>query len=124
MTIMNTQKGDFMRINNIQRSEVITTNRRGIGANGVNRNTVAFQSKAKKAEQAVKTTATAVKPLLPQSVIDHFGLDMTTAVKYKGEPSYKPAPETLEENVKKFFHHLEIDWNTHIDPNKPRKSYS
>lgn len=102
-----------MRINNIQRGEIITTNRRGI----------AFQSKAKSAEKIAKTTIAKTEQLLPQRVIDHFGLDITKAVNYKGAPSYTPAPETLAPDVKSYFHMLEVDWATRIDPKKPKKSF-
>lgn len=102
-----------MRINNIQRGEIVTTNRRGI----------AFQSKAKSAEKIAKTTVTTAEQLLPQSVIDHFGLDITKAVNYKGAPSYTPAPETLAPDIKNYFHRLEIDWNTRIDPAKHYKKF-
>ena len=102
-----------MRINNVQnfqRSEIVSTSRQP-----------SFQAvQAKKAEKVAEAVA---QPLLPQSVIDHFGLDITKAVKYKGEPNYTPAPEPLAENVKSYFHMLKVDWATRIDPSKQKKSY-
>ena len=118
-------KGNFMRVNNIQRSKIITTNRR-IDVNGANRNTVTFGATPKNAEEAaktVKTAAQAVKPLLPQRVIDRFGLNMTTAVNYKGKPSYTPAPDTVAPDIKRYFHMLEVNWSTRIDPKKPKKKF-
>lgn len=112
-----------MRINNIQRSEIITTNRRGVNfGTGIN-NKISFRANAKNTEKIAKAAAPAVKPLLPQHVINHFGLDMTTAVKYKGAPNYTPAPDTLAPDVKRYLNMLEVDWGSHIDPAKPKKSF-
>ena len=100
-----------MKINNIQntdRTEIVATNRKP-----------SFLAK-KINKPVVKVVA---KPLLPQDVIDHFGLNMSTAVKYKGEPSYTPAPETVGEHLAKYFRSLGIDWETHVDPNKPKKRF-
>lgn len=99
-----------MRVNNIQntRSEVVSTSRKPV-----------FMSKT---SQAVKTLEE-VKPLLPQEVIDHFGLNMSAAVKYMGEQSYTPAPDTLGEKLAGYFHNLMVDWETHVDPNKQKSKF-
>ena len=97
-----------MRINNIQRGEIVTTSRKP-----------AFQSKTTQTAKTVKT----VEPLLPQSIIDHFGLNMDAAVKRTGEPSYTPAPLSVGEKLSKFFHNLQVDWSTHVDPNKPKSRF-
>ncbi len=97
-----------MRVNNIQnsqRSEIIATSRK-----------TAFQAKP-------ADTAKFVEPLLPQEVIDHFGLNMNTAVKYRGEQSYTPAPDSLGERLAGYLHQLKVDWDTHIDPKHPKKSF-
>ena len=97
-----------MRVNNVQtcqKSEIVATSRKPV-----------FQAKT------VKNTDF-IEPLLPKEVIDHFGLNMDTAVKYRGQQSYTPAPDSLGEKLAGYLHQLQVDWETHIDPKHPRKSF-
>ena len=60
---------------------------------------------------------------LSQATIDRFGLNMKTWTGYKGKPDYMPAPESVKSPLREFFHKLEINWNTHIDPTKKKRRF-
>lgn len=53
--------------------------------------------------------------ILPKEVIDRFGINMKTSVKYKGEPDYMPAPDNIDPKLRDFFKRLQVNWNTHVD---------
>ena len=61
---------------------------------------------------AVKT-----KDILPQSVINHYGLNMETLVGYNGEKTFMPAPKNIRADLAEFLNRLKIDWNTHVPQN-------
>jgi len=63
------------------------------------------------------------KQVLPQEVIDHFGLNMKSRVGYKGKPDYEPAPDNIQTDLKEFFRMMKINWKTHFDPSKPRRRF-
>ena len=48
---------------------------------------------------------------------------MDTAVKYRGQQSYTPAPDSIGEKLAGYLHQLQVDWETHIDPKHPKKRF-
>ena len=61
--------------------------------------------------------------MLSQKTIDHFGLNMESRVGYRGKQTYTPAPSSIGEDLANFFRKMEIDWDTHVDPNKPHRRF-
>ncbi|MCR5266248.1 MAG: hypothetical protein K6E29_06610, partial [Cyanobacteria bacterium RUI128] len=98
-----------MRINNIQsnsRNEVIVVSRKVNGANP------SFQSQ--------KTKPAAV---LTKTIFDRLEVDMSTKVGFNGEKSYGLAPLDFKDGLGTAFRKMGINWDTHIDPSNPRRSY-
>jgi len=57
--------------------------------------------------------------IVPQRVIDLYGLNMETMIGYKGEKTFEPAPITVNEQLARFLNNLHVDWRTHIS-RKPK----
>lgn len=94
-----------MKINNIQansRNEVVVVNRK------VNVSKPSFQAQK-------------LKPV--QTVFDRLEVDMTTRVGYKGERKFTPAPEGFKNGLGMVLRKMGINWDTHVDLSKPRRSY-
>lgn len=94
-----------MQINNIQTSqkgEVVVVNRK-----------VNFE--ANKVKQA---------SLLPKTVIDKFGLDVSTRVGYKGPGEYEQAPQGLPNGLTEVFRSMKINWATHVDKNTKKSAFA
>ena len=104
-----------------------------IGANGVNGinkfnpiaryNSINNPSKNEIVVVNRKPAFKANTSLLTEEVIKRFGLNMECAVKNPQISAFKPAPERVGEKLAKFFNNLEIDWRTHVDPNKKVRSF-
>jgi hypothetical protein len=45
-------------------------------------------------------------------------VNYTSWVGYKGERQIQPAPDNVSPELKDFCDRMEVDWNTHVDPNK------
>ncbi|MCR5266852.1 MAG: hypothetical protein K6E29_09725, partial [Cyanobacteria bacterium RUI128] len=58
----------------------------------------------------------------PQTVFDMLEIDMTTRVGYTGEPRHTMAPEDFKNGLGAVFNKMGINWETHVDPAKPKKS--
>lgn len=85
-------------------------------------NNYSTQNRVNNVNFAAKKT---VKPqsVLPKSVIDRFGLNMKTRVGYQGKQDYKEAPDTVELGLRAYLKRMQINWNTHINPNEHKKNY-
>ena len=95
-----------MKINNIQansRNEVVVVNRK------VNTSKPSFQAQS-------------VKPV--KTVFDRLEVDMTTRVGYKGEKRFSLAPAEFKDGLGVALRKMGINWDTHIDPSKPKRSYA
>ena len=83
-------------VQNYQRNEIIVVNRKP-----------SFSSK---------------KGVAIQRAIDKLDINMDTKVGGAGRSNRIDAPDSVGENLAKFFRSLEIDWRTHVDPaKKPRR---
>ena len=59
--------------------------------------------------------------IIPQRLIDMYGINMETMAGYKGEKTFEPAPLNVEEKLAKFLNSLHVDWRTHIS-RKPKSN--
>ena len=74
-----------------------------------------FQSKANVVKKSVS--------IVTETGVNKSGINMCCAVKNPVKLPFQPAPETLDKRIASFLNSLEVDWRTHVDPNKPKRSF-
>ena len=74
------------------------------------------------ANQNVNFMSTKKGAAIPQSVIEHLGINIETMVGYSGKRTIAPVPETVDKKIANFLRKLQIDWNTHVNPAAENKA--
>ncbi len=58
-----------------------------------------------------------------KNIIKDSGINMETSVGYNGKTHFTPAPISIGEKLANYFHKMEINWDTHVDPTKQRRRF-